>query len=358
LIKSSNFIKPAEWEPHAACWVAWAHDVEEWAGQIEAARQEFVAMCEAIAPAEKLEILVMPGEATESAKAALGHLLDQGLARFHQIPYGDIWLRDIAPIFVVNRSPSVNSYSINPSATPEPHAQLAALDFAWNGWGEKYLFNHDAEVAGAIARSLNLPTFKFPWILEGGAVEVDGEGTCLTTRQCLLNPNRNPHLSQAEIEAGLKQALGVTKILWLDRGLQNDHTDGHIDTIARFIAPGKVICMRSENETDPNSAVLTEIAARLRTFTDAQGRSLEVVEIPSPGKVLDPYGAVMPASYLNFYIANDRVIVPTYGSKFDQAAVAEIATHFPDRQVIGLSAKAILSGGGAFHCITQPQPKV
>ncbi|AFY71340.1 agmatine deiminase [Thalassoporum mexicanum PCC 7367] len=356
-----GYRQPAEWEPHAACWVAWAHDAEEWAGQIEAARREFVAMCEAIAPTEKLEILVMPGEATGAARLALGHLLDQGLARFHAIPYGDIWLRDIAPIFVSNRTKhtkQLDQLEQLASTEPKKQTQLAALDFAWNGWGEKYLFKHDAQVAEAIASSLDLPIFKFPWILEGGAVEVDGQGTCLTTKQCLLNPNRNPHLPQSEIETRLKQALGVNKILWLDRGLKNDHTDGHIDTIARFVAPGQVMCMRSLGNTDPNQEVLDQIATRLKTFVDAQGRSLQVVEIPSPGKVLDRHGELMPASYLNFYIANDRVVVPTYGSEFDDLAVKAIAVHFPDRQVIGLSARAILSGGGAFHCITQPQPLI
>ncbi len=336
--KDLGFHQPAEWEPHTACWLAWPSHRELWLEHLEAVQSEFVDLCKAIAPSENLEILVLDEASEQTARDRLGDLP----ARLHRIPFGDIWMRDIAPIFTVWAARS----------------KLAALNFIWNGWGGKYLLEHDDRVAVRIAKSLDVRTFNFPWILEGGAVEVDGQGTCLTTRQCLLNENRNPHMSQAEIEAELCGALGVEKILWLERGLLNDHTDGHIDTIARFVAPGVVTCMCAQDSDDPNSEVLAEIAAQLRAFTDARDRKLEVIEIPSPGLVLDPDGEIMPASYLNFYIANDRIVVPIYDSKSDEKAVEAITACFRDRQTIGLSAKHILLGGGAFHCITQQQPAV
>jgi agmatine deiminase len=200
--------------------------------------------------------------------------------------------------------------------------------------------------------------FQHDWILEGGSVEADGQGTVLTTRQCLLNPNRNPGMGQADIEKSLRNGLGAEKVLWLEEGLLNDHTDGHIDTLARFIAPGVVVCMEAREGSDPNAATLDRIAADLAGFTDARGRKLQVLRIPSPGIVRDEGGELLPASFVNFYIGNRSVVVPTYGTPYDEAAVAGLALLFPGRRVLGRSARAILSGGGAFHCITQQQPEV
>lgn len=333
--KNLGYTQPAEWQPHQTCWLAFPSHRDLWLEYLDIVQAEFVALAKAIATSEKLEILVL-AETAALAKELLGDLP----VRFHQIPFGDIWMRDITPIYIKNAN-----------------GELGALRFQWNGWGGKYLLEHDDLVAEKILQTLNIPKFEFEWVLEGGAIEVDGEGTCLTTKQCLLNPNRNPHLNQNEIESGLKKALGVEKILWLDEGLLNDHTDGHIDTIARFIAPHTVMCMQPTSEEDPNYQVLNHIAAQLEAMTDAKGRKLDVVKIPSPNLVLDDEDEIMPASYLNFYISNDSVIIPTYGSANDQLAVAEIAKHFPDRKAIGLSAKHILLGGGAFHCITCHQPK-
>jgi agmatine deiminase len=342
---SLGFSQPAEWLPHQACWLAFPSP-PEWQGELlEAARAEFVDLCRAIADpdpvtgvgrGEQLEVLVHDAEMQAVAASQLAGIP----VRFHQISYGDLWLRDIGPIFLTN-----------------PQGALATVRFKFNGWGEKYLFPDDLTIAATITDITGVPGFEFPFILEGGAIETDGEGTCLTTRQCLLNPNRNPHLSQADLEAGLQMALGFQKVLWLDSGLQNDHTDGHIDTLARFVAPEIVLCMLADDANDPNAAALQDIADTLAGMTDAQGRPLKVVTIPSPGKILDQQGEIMPASYLNFYIGNRRVVVPTYGSPADQAAVAAIAQHFPDRQTVGCSARAILYGGGAFHCITQQQPR-
>lgn len=341
----SRFFQPAEWSNHEACWLAWPSAGDLWESDLAPAQAEFAALCRAISgvdypsasrPAETLEILVPDEAAQAQAAVAL-----KGLpVRFHRIPFGDIWLRDTGPIFLT-----------------DGRGALKAAKFRFNGWGEKYVLPHDSEVSAAITKAGDFPGAGFDWVLEGGSVEVDGEGTCLTTKQCLMNPNRNPGLSAAQIEKGLKDALGVEKILWLDEGLLNDHTDGHIDTIARFIAPSIVLCMHAGSPDDPNAAVLKRIQTQLEGMADARGRKLKVVTIPSPGKVVDEEGEIMPASYVNFYISNRTVVVPTYGVSNDAAAVKAIADQFPGRKTLGLSAKAILSGGGAFHCITQQQPE-
>jgi agmatine deiminase len=201
------------------------------------------------------------------------------------------------------------------------------------------------------------PVFSTEFVLEGGSVEVDGEGTVLTTRQCLENPNRNPGRSTAEVERELERGLGAKTVLWLDDGLENDHTDGHIDTLARFVRPSAVVCMSPASPEDPNRRVLQEIERSLKSMKDVAGRRLEVYTLPSPGEVRDEDGRLMPASYVNFYIANTTVIVPQYGIANDAAAVAALTPLFPGRRVFGAPARAILAGGGAFHCITQQLPR-
>lgn len=339
------FVQPAEWEQHRAVWLAWPTHSELWQENLPGAQDEFTSLCNAIADrdpetgkyrGELLEILVANERAQIDAQQRL-----MGLpVRYHVIPYGDIWLRDTGPIFL--RTPS---------------GDLVSGTFRFNGWGKKYLLDHDDEVALHIAEASSHSSQAFDWILEGGSVEVDGEGTILTTEQCLLNPNRNRGADKSEIELWLKSALGGERVLWIREGLLNDHTDGHIDTIARFVGPGHVVCMRGSGSDDPNSSILKQIANELRAMVDARGRQLKVTEIPSPGRVLDEDGRVMPASYVNFYIANTTVIVPTYGTEYDSIAVSELAQCFSGRKVIGSPAKTILSGGGAFHCISQQEPK-
>jgi len=327
--------QPAEWDTHEACWLAWPSAADLWLENLPAAQSEFTELCRTIAAGERLEVLVPTAQDRADAQKALAGLP----VRFHDIPFGDIWLRDTAPIFVKSST-----------------GDLATARFVFNGWGGKYVLPHDHEVASKIATSVDLPSRAHSYVLEGGSIEVDGEGTCLTTRQCLLNPNRNPSLSQSQIETALRESIGAEKTLWLGDGLINDHTDGHIDTIARFVAPGKVVCMEARDPADPNRAILDQIAHDLSAMTDARGRRLEVIRIPSPGVIENEDGDLMPASYVNFYIGNKTVAVPTYGSRFDAEAVAGIAKLFPGRKTVGLSAYAILSGGGAFHCITQQQP--
>ncbi len=328
---------PAEWAPHAATWVAWPSHADLWQENLEPAREAFAHLVEAIASGEVAEVLV-PDETQERlARQAL----PRQRVRFHRVPFGDIWLRDTAPIFL------------------EGPGGQATVRFAFNGWGGKYVLENDDRVAERVAALADCPkAFALPFVLEGGAVDVDGEGTVLTTRQCLLNPNRNPAMSQAQVEHAVADALGAEKVLWLGDGLLNDHTDGHVDTVARFVRPGVVVAMEPLTHDDPNRSALRALLRELGDCVDARGRRLEVVTVPSPGRVVDPDDRVMPASYVNFYIANGVVAVPTYGSEFDDEALVRIAALFPDRRVIGIDARAVLSGGGAFHCITQQQPAV
>ncbi len=336
-----GYALPAEWAPQAAIWLAWPAAEDLWQDNLAPAQAEFVALAEAIAWAPPgaastpMHLAVTDKRAAEAANSALAGLP----VSLHLLPYGDIWFRDTAPLFLQHASGAVRP-----------------ARFRFNGWGEKYLLAHDDAVSAAVCAIDGREAFAIPFVLEGGSVEQDGEGTVLTSRQCLLNPNRNALASQADVERVLCDALGARRVLWVTEGLINDHTDGHIDTIARFVAPGEVVCMTASGDDDPNAAILDAIAHELATLTDAAGRRLKVHRIPSPGRVLDEDERVMPASYVNFLITNHSVIVPTYGTPYDEAAVAALRPLFPSRRVIGLSARAILSGGGAFHCISQQVP--
>lgn len=339
--KGSGFRMPAEWERHRAVWLAWPAAADLWQDDLADAQREFTALCRAIASAESganpelLEVLVAGDEAERAATEALSGLA----ARFHRIPYGDIWLRDTAPVFTTSES-----------------GEVAAVCFRFNGWGEKYLFPADLALARAVRQASGLHSFDVPMIFEGGAIEVDGQGTAITTSQCLLNANRNPTMTKADVEAHVLDALGVDKLLWLGDGLLNDHTDGHVDTLVRFAGPRRVLCMEARDEGDPNRDVLAAVVDDLRTMRDASGHSLDVVTLPSPGIIENADGEPMPASYVNYYISNTAIVVPTYGSRYDGEAISVIASCFPGRRTVGLPARAILTGGGAFHCITQQEP--
>jgi len=344
-MNTTRYIQPAEWEPHAAVWSAWPSDGELWLEDLAPARTEIAALYKAIAdldPAtgaprgETLKILACGDEAVASARASL---YGTG-AEVIPATLGDIWLRDTAPIFV------------------RDNAKLAAACFGFNGWGGKYILEGDDAVAPFVAQRSGVQSFTNDWILEGGSIDVDGRGTALTTKQCLLNANRNPNLTQADIETCLRESLGIEKLIWLGDGLANDHTDGHIDNIARFIAPGVVVCMEPSGSDDPNRDALNAIVKDLKGATDARAESIEVVTVPSPGRVTDAEGEIIPASFMNFYIGNTTVVVPTYGTKYDDAAVAVLTKLFPTRRTVGLPAGHVITGGGSFHCITQQQPAV
>ncbi len=338
-MNAPTFRQPAEWTDHEAVWTAWPHDPEQWSEGLDAPKQQLAAMSAAIVDGgrgERIELLVRTPDDEAEARALLGAAAAG--VRFHHARYGDTWLRDTAPIWLTRPGETV------------------AARFRFDGWGGKYVMDGDEDLAARIAALAGTPSFAFDFVLEGGAVEPDGDGTILTTRQCLLGGARNPGLDQAALDARLRFALGVDTIVWLDRGLANDHTDGHIDTLARFVAPGVVVAMEPA-AGDPNGDALAGILTDLRAGRDAHGHALEVVTVPSPGAVTDASGALMPASYMNFYIANTVVVVPTYDAPTDDAAVAAVAALFPGRRTIGLPCKAVVVGGGGFHCCTQQQPR-
>ena len=323
---------PPEWGPHRALWTAWPSHADLWEGNLEPARSEVAAMIGALASGDRVRLLAAGAEAVRSARAAL----PPGVVEVLDIPFGDIWLRDTGPIFA------------------DVEGDAIALGFRFNGWGGKYVLDGDADVASSIATAAGVHFVGLPFVLEGGAIEMDGEGTVLTTRQCLLNPNRNAGWTQADAENALRRALGVKTVLWLDEGLANDHTDGHIDNLARFVAPGVVVC-QSPWRDDPNAAVLDRVAKALEAMTEAEGRKLQVVRIPGPGFVPGENDTAMPASHMNFIIGEKTVVVPIYSDAGDDA-VRALAPLFPGRRVVGHSSNALLSGGGSFHCITQQEP--
>ncbi len=328
---------PAEWAPHSAIWTAWPADEELWLENLAPAQAEVAAMAKALAapgpdgrPGDKMKVLVHGPTAMLSAEKAIGEHAELIDAR-----YGDIWVRDTGPIFYSND-------------------RCALLTF--NGWGGKYVLDHDDQVGACIAIEAGADATRWDRVLEGGAIDWDGEGTILTTKECLLNPNRNPLMSEADVKSMLHDALGSRTTIWINRGMLNDHTDGHVDNIARFLAPGVVACQSAADADDPNAARLDEIASQLENQRDARGRLLKVVRIPSPGRVENEDGDVVPASHMNFLIGNATVVVPTYGTPSAQRAVDALKPYFPGRNVVGLPSRHILSGGGSFHCITQQQP--
>ncbi len=336
-MSTTNLHPPAEWAPHSAIWTAWPADEDLWMENLGPAQKEVAAMIRALSqpgpggkPGDSVKLLVHGPLGMLSAEKAVGEVCE-----IVEAPYGDIWLRDTGPIF-------------------SSHDRCTR--FVFNGWGGKYVLEHDDTVGEVVVRLSGADARRDGHVLEGGALDWDGEGTVLTTRECLLNPNRNPGMDQAATEAFLNESLGIRKVIWIERGLMNDHTDGHVDNIARFVAPGVVVCQRPADGSDPNFERLEEITLALSGQRDARGRLLQVVRIASPGLVEDEDGEPVPASHMNFLIGNATVVVPTYGTKTADAAVEALKPLFPGRAVIGLPARHILTGGGAFHCITQQQP--
>ncbi len=331
-------VVPAEWAPQKAIWTAWPADADEWNGDLAAPRADIANLVKVLAArGNQVRLLVNGAEAERSARAALA----EGVAEIVPARYGDIWLRDTGPIFARDGGKNV------------------ALRFKTNSWGGKYDLPDDAIVGDTIAQKAGAPIRRFDFVLEGGAVEHDGEGTVLTTRQTLLNPNRNGW-SREQAEAALAAAFGARKVVWIDEGLKNDHTDGHIDNIARFVAPGRVVCQAPAGPDDPNAATLDAIAARLAAATDATGRTLDVVRIPGVGLYRNTAGEIAPASHMNFIIGNGVVVVPVYGTATEDAALDALARVFPGRDIVGVSSRGLLgsgeAGGGSFHCITQQEP--
>jgi agmatine deiminase len=315
-------------------WLGFPSHAELWADDLPAAQAEVAALARALAGpgGERVRLMTGHPDGEAAARALLGDVAGVEVVAG---AFGDIWLRDTGPIF---------------------DAAGRAHGFRFNGWGGKYQLQHDDTVAGQIAAAAGAPLIRHDVILEGGALDHDGLGTVLTTGQCLLNRNRNAGWTEAVAEAALAEALGARKLLWLGEGLLNDHTDGHVDNLARFVAPGVVACPVAWGRGDPNAGAYDDAARRLAAMTDAEGRPLTVARIPSPGFIDSGEGRPAPASHMNFLIANRAVIVPIYEQQPGALAIQALEHLFPDRQVIGLPSMAILTGGGSFHCITQQEP--
>ncbi|WP_347302282.1 agmatine deiminase family protein [Croceibacterium sp. TMG7-5b_MA50] len=318
---------PPEWAPQDWLWIGFPHDPAEWP-DLAAAQVQLAAFASAVAESGQEVRLLVRDAANEQRARALTH----GAVRLERREFGDVWLRDTGPLVLRDGG-----------------GRRLGQRFGFNGWGGKFLMAGDETIGAELAGDAGLPVRTADWVLEGGAVDGDGTGLVVTTEQCLLNPNRNPHLSREEIENRLAADLGFDRVLWLGDGLLGDHTDGHVDNLARFVAPGRLALPQASAPDDPNRDVFADARRR------AEAAGLEVLTVPSPGWMGEGDQAE-PASYMNFVICNRVVVVPTYGSPLDDSAVAAINAMFPDREAIGLWADAILGGGGSFHCASQQMP--
>lgn len=340
---SLGYAMPAEWAPHEATWLSWPHNRETWPTQLLDVQDVWLEMIRLLSPHERVNLLVNDEFIQRDIKSRL-HNAGTATANvvFYDIPTVDVWMRDYGPTFV----------------TRSQESPLALNDWIFNGWGGKYQsYEKDDNVAKEIAARTKVPVFAHRVVLEGGSIDVNGRGACLTTEECLLNVNRNPRMSRAQIEQFLKDSLGVSQVLWLGKGIAGDDTDGHVDDIARFVDPTTVVCSVEENSRDENYAALHENYERLQGATDQDGRKLSIVPLPCPHPVYSQ-GLRLPASYANFYIANGIVLVPVFQDVNDGKAMGILRELFPDREVIGLPCTRVVAGLGALHCVTQQEPKV
>lgn len=337
---AQGYRMPAEWEPHEATWLAWPHDPLTWPDRVPMAEAAFEQMIRALAPGERIELLCNGPQVEGRARDHLGGVDN---VRFHRVTVADSWTRDYCPTFVVRGK----------GATRE----LGAVKWIFNAWGNKYdTLLPDDKVGRWVAQRVGCPVFEPRIVLEGGSVETDGEGTLLTTEQCLLNENRNPGHSKADLERVLKDCLGASRVLWLGEGIAGDDTDGHVDDVTRFVAPGVVLTAIEDDASHPNHEPLQANADRLRGMKDAQGRSLRVLEMPTPGDIVDGEGEPLPASYMNFYVGNAAVVLPVFGHRNDAKAKRIVTERFPDREVVPIRCEDLVWGFGALHCVTQQQP--
>ena len=345
---------PAEWEPHAATWLAWPKNPETWPGRLEAARDAFVAIVAGLVEAERVSIVVDDAAAEQAARerlAAGGVEVDR--VAFHPIATDDAWLRDTGPITVVRDAAPADT-AAGADATGTLPGRLA-LDFAFDAWGGKYPpWNRDAAVARQIAAAAGLPHRATDFVLEGGSIDGNGRGTLLTTESCLLHPNRGARTREA-VERVLADWLGAKQVLWLGAGIAGDDTDGHIDDITRFVDPSTVVTVVENDAGDPNFAALRDNRQRLRTMTDTDGKPLSVVELPMPPR-LHVAGEPLPASYANFYLADGVALVPTFACPSDDRALGVLRELWPDRRVVGIDCRDLVLGLGAIHCLTQSEP--
>ncbi|MFZ1896729.1 agmatine deiminase family protein [Methanoregula sp.] len=336
-----GFFMPAEWEMHDAVWLSWPHNKNTFPN-LKMVEEGYVRFIAEITRSERVEIFVPTPLVNRMVKTRLRSTgIDLSRVTIRTITYSDVWIRDYGPTFVVN--PAIR--------------KSAMVRWEFNAWGKKYEDQiTDGQVPTDMNRWLDLPVFRPGIILEGGSIDTNGRGTVLTTRACLLNPNRNPELTREEIEVYLKEYLGAVKIVWLNRGVAGDDTDGHIDDIARFVSPSTIICAYEENPADENYAVLKENYEILMHATDQENNPFTIVKLPMPAPVTSG-DERFPASYTNFYIGNTVVIVPVFDDPHDEEALRILQDLFPDRTVTGINARAMVEGFGTFHCATQQQPR-
>ena len=338
---AAGYRMPAEWEPHAATWISFPHNPETWPGRLDAAERAMAAAVAVLAAGEMVRVNVRDETHEAHVRGRLREAgADPDAVRFHHVATNDAWCRDHGAIFVTR---------------PGNEAPLAALDFGFNAWGGKYPpWDLDDAVPGRMADILGVPRLEGGMVLEGGSIEVNGDGALITTEQCLLNPNRNPRLSRGDIEQRLKDCLGVRQILWLGEGIEGDDTDGHIDDITRFVSRSKVLTAMTP-AGERNHDALAANRERLAAMCLEDGTPLQVVELPTP--VLDDAGGEpLPASYANFYVGNAVVLMPAYGGAADDAAARLIGACFPDRALHAIDCRDLVHGFGAFHCLTQQVP--
>ncbi len=332
---------PAEWEGHDGVWLSWPHDPATFPNRIERVESTYVEIIEALSGSEHINLLVKD----ETMQARVLQLLsdnpiDSTAVTFHLYDYRDVWFRDYGPIFIID---SVRN-------------RLAMVNWIFNAWGGKYKgLEQDTDIPDFMNKKMRIPCFAPGIVLEGGSIDVNGMGTLLTTEQCLLNRNRNPSLSRKDIEYYLMDYLGISNVIWLKNGIGGDDTDGHIDDIARFVAPSTILCSYEENKDDGNYSILRENYEILCNSKDQDGNAMNIIKLPTPGYITNVNGR-LPASYANFYIGNNVVLVPTFSQENDDKALETIRMVFPDRRIRGINCIDLVYGLGTIHCITQQQP--
>lgn len=337
-----GYVMPAEWAPHQATWLSWPHKEASWPGKLDVILPVYAQFVAELARSEPVHINVNDAAMEAQARELLAAAGANGPIQFHHFPTNDAWCRDHGAIFVLRDGPAGR--------------ELAATDWDYNAWGNKYPpFDLDTLIPTQMAAHLNVPRFYGGMILEGGSIDVNGAGSLLTSEQCLLNPNRNPQLTQAEIEARLRAFFGVQQILWLGDGIIGDDTDGHIDDLARFVAPDTIVTVVEDDPQDENYAILQENLQRLRLMRDLHGKPFTILTLPMPPALVYAEQR-LPASYANFYIANRTVIVPFYNHPNDEVVAATLQRCFPTRSVVGIDCTDIIWGLGAWHCLSQQVP--
>ena len=327
---------PAEWEPHEGTWISWPKDPNTFPVRIlPIVERTYVKMVDALAEGEVVHILVDDSKTESRVRALVGN----ATVSFHHIRTVDVWVRDYGPTYVRG-------------------GKGAAVKWVFNAWGNKYEdLRPDNEAGEEIAASSGLPIIRPGIVLEGGSIDVNGDGSLLTTEQCLLNSNRNPGIGKRRLEEILGANLGARNVIWLGSGIEGDDTDGHIDDIARFVGPRRVVAAAETDPSDSNHEALRDNLRRLEESTDQDGRSLEVLEIPMPPRVIASDGR-LPASHLNFYVGNKVVVVPVFGGESDRLAVERLQEAFPDREIVGIDCRALVYGLGTLHCVTQQIPSI